>query len=140
MKNEPTRVLVVEDHQVVAEGLAALINDQKDMKVVGHAGSVAESLTRNDEIAFNAGSLTDSIVTSCIRLHAIPGRVRGVARIAAAIHESNDGCNAAGGSKDADDLAGLLVAPGEAVRQAPHALLHERAREIDFRFLLLRAG
>ncbi|TMF07983.1 MAG: response regulator transcription factor [Chloroflexi bacterium] len=50
MKNEPTRVLVVEDHQVVAEGLAALINDQKDMKVVGHAGSVAESLTRAAEL------------------------------------------------------------------------------------------
>jgi two-component system response regulator DevR len=37
-----TRVLVVEDHRVVAEGLAALINDQEDMQVVGSVGSVAE--------------------------------------------------------------------------------------------------
>src|SRR5437667_10855016 len=50
LMTDTTRVLVVEDHQVVAEGLAALINDQKDMTVVGHAGSVAESLTRTAEL------------------------------------------------------------------------------------------
>ena len=46
----PTRVLIIEDHQVVAEGLAALINDQKDMTVVGHTGSVAESIARTAEL------------------------------------------------------------------------------------------
>jgi RNA polymerase sigma factor (sigma-70 family) len=45
-----TRVLIVEDHQVVAEGLAALINDQDDMEVVGHVGSVAESIARTAEL------------------------------------------------------------------------------------------
>ena len=44
VKSDTTRVLIIEDHQVVAEGLAALINDQKDMKVVGQAGTVAESI------------------------------------------------------------------------------------------------
>lgn len=39
---DPIRVLIVEDHRVVAEGLAALIDHQGDMKVVGGAGSVAE--------------------------------------------------------------------------------------------------
>jgi DNA-binding NarL/FixJ family response regulator len=38
----PTRVLIVEDHRVVAEGLAALINSQGDMQVVGNIGTVAE--------------------------------------------------------------------------------------------------
>jgi DNA-binding NarL/FixJ family response regulator len=42
-QNEPTRVLIVEDHRVVAEGLAALINDQSDMKVVGNVGTVADT-------------------------------------------------------------------------------------------------
>jgi DNA-binding NarL/FixJ family response regulator len=42
-RNEPTRVLIVEDHRVVAEGLAALINDESDMQVVGNVGSVAET-------------------------------------------------------------------------------------------------
>jgi DNA-binding NarL/FixJ family response regulator len=50
VKSATTRVLIVEDHQVVAEGLAALINDQKDMTVVGHAGSVADSLERAAEL------------------------------------------------------------------------------------------
>ena len=45
-----TRVMIIEDHQVVAEGLAALINDQDDMKVVGHSGSVAESIARAAEL------------------------------------------------------------------------------------------
>jgi DNA-binding NarL/FixJ family response regulator len=38
------RVLIVEDHRVVAEGLAALINQQADMKVVGNVGTVADSV------------------------------------------------------------------------------------------------
>ena len=50
MNREPTRVLIVEDHQVVAEGLAALINDQDDMRVVGQAGSVADAVDRAAEL------------------------------------------------------------------------------------------
>jgi DNA-binding NarL/FixJ family response regulator len=44
------RVLIVEDHRVVAEGLAALINHQSGMHVVGEAGSVAESIAAVTEI------------------------------------------------------------------------------------------
>src|SRR5919201_5732394 len=44
------RVLIVEDHQVVAEGLAALINDQEDMEVIGSAGSVADAISRAVEL------------------------------------------------------------------------------------------
>ncbi|TMC36869.1 MAG: response regulator transcription factor [Chloroflexi bacterium] len=50
VNTEAIRVLIVEDHQVVAEGLAALINDQKDMTVVGNAGSVAESVAKAVEL------------------------------------------------------------------------------------------
>ena len=42
--------MIVEDHQVVAEGLAALINDQDDMQVVGSAASVADSIARAAEL------------------------------------------------------------------------------------------
>ncbi|HYM97341.1 MAG TPA: response regulator transcription factor [Candidatus Sulfotelmatobacter sp.] len=48
--DEPTRVLIVEDHQVVAQGLAALINHQSDMKVVGTVGTVADSATSSVEL------------------------------------------------------------------------------------------
>jgi DNA-binding NarL/FixJ family response regulator len=47
---DPIRVLIVEDYLVVAEGLAALINHQADMKVVGQAGSVAESVPAAAEL------------------------------------------------------------------------------------------
>ena len=48
--DEPTRVLVVEDHRVVAEGLTALINDQADMRVVGNVGSVADCVRAATEL------------------------------------------------------------------------------------------
>ncbi len=59
---KPTRVLIVEDHQIVADGLTALLNTQKDMTVVGHAGSVAES-------AEKAAELTPDIVLLDFRLN-----------------------------------------------------------------------
>ncbi|HYT12065.1 MAG TPA: response regulator transcription factor [Candidatus Nitrosopolaris sp.] len=50
MSAQPIRVLIVEDHQVVADGLAALLNDQPDMSVVGSAASVADSIVRAQEL------------------------------------------------------------------------------------------
>jgi len=44
------RVLIVEDHQVVADGLSALLNDQPDITVVGSAASVADSVTRAQQL------------------------------------------------------------------------------------------
>ena len=40
----PIKVLIVEDHQVVAEGLSFLLNDQQDMTVVGVAESLDDSV------------------------------------------------------------------------------------------------
>lgn len=37
------KVLIVEDHKVVAEGLAALLRDEDDIDVVGIAGTVGEA-------------------------------------------------------------------------------------------------
>src|SRR3981189_2742048 len=51
MLQTKARVLIVEDHQVVADGLAALINDQEDMVVVGQAGSVSEAISRAAELS-----------------------------------------------------------------------------------------
>lgn len=39
-----TRVLLVDDHEVVRLGLMTLINDQADMEVVGEAGTASEAL------------------------------------------------------------------------------------------------
>jgi DNA-binding NarL/FixJ family response regulator len=48
--NKTIRVLIVEDHQIVADGLTALLNDQKDISVVGNVGSVAESAAAAAEL------------------------------------------------------------------------------------------
>ena len=42
----PIRVLIVEDHGVVAEGLAALLDDHEGIEVVGIAASVAETVEK----------------------------------------------------------------------------------------------
>jgi DNA-binding NarL/FixJ family response regulator len=39
----PTRVVIVENHQLVSESLALLLDGQRDMEVVGRASSVAEA-------------------------------------------------------------------------------------------------
>jgi DNA-binding NarL/FixJ family response regulator len=38
------RVLLIDDHSILREGLAALINLESDMEVVGHAGSVVDGV------------------------------------------------------------------------------------------------
>lgn len=40
-----TRVLIVDDHEVVREGLRALLNRREGMEVVGQAGTVADAIT-----------------------------------------------------------------------------------------------
>jgi two-component system, NarL family, response regulator DevR len=40
------RVLLVDDHEIVREGLAALIDSSDDLKVVGQAGSVEDAVRR----------------------------------------------------------------------------------------------
>jgi two-component system NarL family response regulator len=44
MMNEPIRLLLIEDHQVVRQGLAALLSATEGMEVVGSAGDGMEAL------------------------------------------------------------------------------------------------
>lgn len=44
------RIMLVDDHAVVREGLRALLNREKDLEVVGEAGSAAELMEQVDEV------------------------------------------------------------------------------------------
>lgn len=52
----PSRVLVVEDHQLVAEGIQALLDREDDIKVIGVAGTV------KDVVAMSAADSPDVVV------------------------------------------------------------------------------
>lgn len=44
MPDTPLRVMLVDDHEVVREGLRALLDRREGMKVVGEAGTVAQAI------------------------------------------------------------------------------------------------
>jgi two-component system, NarL family, response regulator DevR len=56
-----TRILLVDDHEVVRLGLMTLINDQPDMEVIGEAGTTAEAIAA-------AARLRPDVVLMDIRL------------------------------------------------------------------------
>ncbi len=42
------RVLIVDDHKIVREGLASLLNEQPDIEVIGQAGNGREAISMAD--------------------------------------------------------------------------------------------
>lgn len=58
---EPTTVLIVEDHRLMVEGLASLLAEAADLKVVGTAGTIREAIEA-------AGMLQPQVVLMDFRL------------------------------------------------------------------------
>ena len=46
MSDEPIRILLVDDHELIRSGLGAVIDLEHDLSVVGTAGNVSEALAR----------------------------------------------------------------------------------------------
>ncbi len=51
MSNQPIRILVVDDHNLFREGLAALLNAAAETAVVGEAATGAEAITQAEAVA-----------------------------------------------------------------------------------------
>ena len=50
MSAPPTRVLLVDDHELIRSGLTGVFEIEADMSIVGSVGSVSEALTAYDEL------------------------------------------------------------------------------------------
>lgn len=61
MSDQPIRLLLVDDHELIRSGLGAVIDMEDDMNVVGTAGSVSEAVA-----AF--GSLAPDVVVADLQL------------------------------------------------------------------------
>ena len=47
----PTKVLIVDDHEIVRKGLVMLISRQEDLLVIGEAGAAAEAVQKARELS-----------------------------------------------------------------------------------------
>jgi DNA-binding NarL/FixJ family response regulator len=61
MGDEPIRILLVDDHELIRSGLGSVIDLEPDLSVVGTAGNVSEALERYDE-------LTPAVVVADLQL------------------------------------------------------------------------
>ena len=64
MSDEPTRVLLVDDHALIRTGLAGVFELEDDMTIAGVAGSVAEALSPTTSSSRTSSSQTSSSRTA----------------------------------------------------------------------------
>jgi DNA-binding NarL/FixJ family response regulator len=51
MSDDPTRVLLVDDHELIRDGLSGVFELEDDMTIVGTAGTVGEAVAAYDELS-----------------------------------------------------------------------------------------
>ena len=82
MADTPLRVMLVDDHEVVREGLRALLDRREGMKVVGEAGTVAQAVEvalreKPDVIVMDVRLPDGTGVEACRDIRAeLPGTVK----------------------------------------------------------------
>ncbi len=126
--NEPVRVLLVDDHELIRSGLAGVFELAADMTVVGLAGSVAEALAAYDE-------LSPGVVVTDLQLQDGTGLdiVRAIRRtssttglIVLTMHSGDDQIFAAM-EAGASGFVGKDAPSSEVVRAARHAAVAPRS-------------
>ncbi|WP_300676356.1 response regulator transcription factor [Nocardioides sp.] len=122
------RVLLVDDHELIRDGLAGVIDQQPDLTVVGQAGTVAEALTAYAALAptvvITDLQLPDGTGLDLVRAIRKSSDATGV--VVLTMHSGDDQIFAAL-EAGASGFVGKDAPSGEVVRAARHSAVSPRS-------------
>jgi DNA-binding NarL/FixJ family response regulator len=122
------RLLLVDDHELIREGLAGVMQLEEDMEVVGQAGSVAEALRAYDQLSPDVViadlQLQDGTGLDIVRSIRRSGDKTGL--VVLTMHSGDDQIFAAM-EAGASGFVGKDAPSGEVVRTARHAAVSPRS-------------
>lgn len=128
MSDAPIRILLVDDHELIRNGLAAVIDLEDDMTIVGLASSVAGAMTAYDELGPDVVvadlQLQDGTGLDIVRT--IRGKSDTTGLIVLTMHSGDDQIFAAL-QAGASGFVGKDAPAGEVVRAARHAAVSPRS-------------
>jgi DNA-binding NarL/FixJ family response regulator len=128
MSNAPIRILLVDDHELIRNGLAAVIDLEDDMTIVGLASTVAEAVAAYDELGPDVVvadlQLQDGTGLDIVRT--IRGKSDTAGLIVLTMHSGDDQIFAAM-QAGASGFVGKDAPAGEVVRAARHAAVSPRS-------------
>lgn len=124
----PIRVLLVDDHELIRDGLAGVLQLEEDMDVVAQAGSVAEALATYAEVAPDVViadlQLQDGTGLDIVRT--LRKQSDRVGLVVLTMHSGDDQIFAAM-EAGASGFVGKDAPSGEVVRTARHAAVSPRS-------------
>jgi DNA-binding NarL/FixJ family response regulator len=128
MSDNPIRILLVDDHELIRDGLGAVIDLEEDLDVVATAGSVAEALTSFAEVKPDVViadlQLQDGTGLDIVRT--IRKHHDNVGLIVLTMHSGDDQIFAAM-EAGASGFVGKDAPAGEVVKAARHAAVSPRS-------------
>lgn len=128
MSDAPIRILLVDDHELIRNGLAGVIDLEDDMTIVGLASSVADAMTAYDELGPDVVvadlQLQDGTGLDIVRT--IRGKSDTAGLIVLTMHSGDDQIFAAM-QAGASGFVGKDAPAGEVVRAARHAAVSPRS-------------
>ncbi len=128
MSDAPTRILLVDDHELIRNGLGAVIDLEEDLAVIATAGSVAEALTSYAELKPDVViadlQLQDGTGLDIVRT--IRKDTDNVGLIVLTMHSGDDQIFAAM-EAGASGFVGKDAPAGEVVKAARHAAVSPRS-------------
>ena len=126
--SDKTRILLVDDHELIRNGLSGVFEIQDDMEIAGVAGSVAEALRRYDELAPDVVvtdlQLQDGTGLDIVR--ALRRRSETVGLVVLTMHSGDDQIFAAM-EAGASGFVGKDAPSTEVVKAARHARVSPRS-------------